>query len=387
MISYDTGSKIIIALDHRNFRNMLRQPSLFRAMLVALPCAAMSACTKFMDHNMGFNFLAGIMPEDATYSSFTFLVTFFVVFHTSHAYQRFSEGAKEMYGIMGNFVDMFSQLIAFTRASKGSKEQTTDFKRKLVRLSSLLFAASVGELEGAEGHSTAFKFKLIDPSGLGQDVLERVVDARHKPEVVCQMLQSLIVDGIQSGVLSIPAPILTRAFQELSSAMVSFHQVRSCKEVPFPFPFVAVSELLLGVHWVATPFFMSFWCQGASGAAAYTFIVTLTLWCLHGVGLELDNPFGDKINNLNTEHMHTQLNETLLSVLRESSTEVLEASDLKEEGHDESEGRRASRTFTATDSLEGVTKGVAMRRSLTSTDEGEERVPNLTCVETSDCNK
>ncbi|CAK0802851.1 unnamed protein product [Prorocentrum cordatum] len=306
-----------VAMNYRSVWAILHQSAMRRSLLAALPCAVVAAVMKYADLNMEFNFLVSIMPEDATYSSFTFLLGFFLCFHTSHAYQRFWYGAQMIYTISGNFIDMASLLLAFTQHSSQPKELISNFKAALVRLSSLLFAVSIDEVCGRHELHISDR-KCIDACGLDEGMLERVRISKHKAQVVCLMIQNLIVSQISAGVLNIPPPILTRAFQEQSNAMIQFHEVRTCREVPFPFPFVIVSEVLLLFHWGVTPFFMSYWSQGSLSAATYTFIISFTLWTMHYIAMELDNPFGGGINDLDTAWLQDQLDEQLVTLLMES---------------------------------------------------------------------
>jgi len=316
----DSQKYMPIALNRNRIQALLRQSAIRKSLLAALPCAVVAASLKYVDNNLQFDFLQSIMPEDATYSSFTFLLGFFLCFHTSHAYQRFWYGAQTIYTISGNFIDMASLLLAFTRFSSQPEERKSKFKETLIVFASLLFAVSLAEVTGRENDIS--DLGAIDLSELDETLYSRVQAAKHRPQVVCQMVQSLIVNQISSGVLNIPPPILTRAFQEQSNAMIQFHEVCTCRQVPFPLPFVIVSEVLLIVHWIATPFFMGYWCQGFPSAAGYTFMVSFTLWTLHGVSMELDNPFSCSTNALNTRFLQEQLNEQLVTLLVESEAEM-----------------------------------------------------------------
>jgi len=309
-----------VALNRSKIQALLRQSAIRKSLLAALPCGVVAACLKYVDKNLKFNFLESIMPEDATYSSFTFLLGFFLCFHTSHAYQRFWYGAQMIYAISGSFIDMASLFLAFTRFSSQPAERISKFKHTLIRLTSLLFAVGLSEVTGRG--DDIFRLGAVDLRELDEITSGRVQLAVHRPQVVCQMIQSLVVNQISSGVLNIPAPILTRAFQEQSNAVIRLHELCICRQVPFPFPFVIVSEVLLIVHWVATPFFMGYWCQGFASAAAYTSMVSFTLWTLHGVSMELDNPFSCSTNALDTQLLQQELNEQLVTLLIESESEI-----------------------------------------------------------------
>ena len=92
------------------------------------------------------------------------------------------------------------------------------FQQKLVRLVSLLNAMILGELEGADRDvKNATRWELIDVSGLDRQALVHLSRSKCKPETVFQWLQNEIVDNVSTGVLGIPAPLLTRAFQEFAN--------------------------------------------------------------------------------------------------------------------------------------------------------------------------
>ena len=55
-------------------------------------------------------------------------------------------------------------------------------------------------------------------------------------------MQTLMVEHHVNGVLSIPAPILSRSFQELSNGMVAFHDAIKLSCIPFPFPYAQTRD-------------------------------------------------------------------------------------------------------------------------------------------------
>ena len=65
---------------------------------------------------------------------------------------------------------------------------------------------------------------LLDVQSLDRKTMIRSERAPRKPEVVFLWVQSLCVDAIKQGVLDIPAPLLTRSFQDLGTGMLNYHE-------------------------------------------------------------------------------------------------------------------------------------------------------------------
>lgn len=181
----------------------------------------------------------------------------------------------------------------------------------------MLHAAAMSEIEETEGARedtnlvNAFKYPLIDPSSFDEKTLEAVRDSRCKTELVFQWVQQLVVDNIRSNVLSIPPPVLTRCFQELSNGMVAFHCAIKIASVPFPFPYAQTCNLLLVIHWVLTPVVASNWSSSWYSALIFSFVQVFVLWNLNFIAVELENPFGQDDNDIDARAMQNELNEHL----------------------------------------------------------------------------
>merc|ERR1712032_1674318 len=106
-----------------------------------------------------------------------------------------------------------------------------------------------------------------------------------------QWIQQLIVVNMETGVLTIPPPILTRCFAQLGDGMVACHEALLISTTPFPFPYAQVCDLLLVLHWLAVPVVMAPWGKHPGLVAVLTFIQVLILWSLKFIAVELENPF------------------------------------------------------------------------------------------------
>jgi len=243
------------------------------ALKVALPNAALAASLKTLVvyGSDEAKFFGQDLVANNAYSSFTFLISLSVAFHPSQAYARFWSGAGSSFGMMADFFDVASSLIAFTRGSKVEPSVKLEFHHMIVRLISLLHALICADLEAEgdiTGEESAFSYELIDIEGLDSESLHTLQTADRKVELVFTWIQALIKDAQYNGVLVAPPPIVTRAFQELNSGMVGFHEALTISEVSFPFPYTAANTMVLIVHWFLTPFVVVSWSHTLFNCAA-----------------------------------------------------------------------------------------------------------------------
>ena len=95
-----------------------------------------------------------------------------------------------------------------------------------------------------------------EPDYAGKDAVEvlGVLDAeelahltRHEPDYVdCAMarLVRLISGRFKEGGLTMPPPIVSRIYQELSNGSMGFHQAHKIARVPFPFPYAQLLSIM-----------------------------------------------------------------------------------------------------------------------------------------------
>jgi len=314
------------------------------ALKMSLPCAILAALLKFSDKNLGFNFLSYIMPESHMYNSFTFLVGFVVVFHTSQAYNRYMGGITLAVQIMGDFVDVMSLICSFAKASDATYQDVGVFLKKCARLLSLLFVNCLAELEEIQATPTsqpkktstikrAYGFNLISAEGLDPKILEEFATSPCKVETICQMFQTAIADGMHQGILKVPPPLLTRVYQELGNGVIKYHEAMKFNLAPYPFPYVAVADMLMFVHWMFTPFMVGIWTKGAMSAFLFTFIQTFAFWSLNSIAGQLDNPFGEDITDLDTQGLVENFHDMIRTLVKghpfsdSSEQQDLEAND------------------------------------------------------------
>mmetsp|Transcript_25208 Transcript_25208/g.58000 ORF Transcript_25208/g.58000 Transcript_25208/m.58000 type:complete len:551 (-) Transcript_25208:33-1685(-) len=300
------------------------------AFIIAVPCAAIACAMRWHMNEGGLHFIQdedSILKETQLWSGFTFLVGFLIVFRTSQAYSRFWEGCTATHQMRAEWLDGVSALIAFSEYSRGrvAPEKAKQFKAKIIRLFSLLHTCALGELEvmGTDfppySEVAAFRYDVIDPGGLDRKSLLLVKESHSKVQLVYSWVQCAIVEGMRDGVLTMPAPILSRAFQEIANGMVQFHDAMKISGIPFPFPYTQTCDALLVIHWVMAPFVTTQWVTSYAWAAIFVFIQVFVLWALNFIAIEIENPFGTDPNDLDGRTMQMEMNQHLLLLLRESS--------------------------------------------------------------------
>jgi predicted membrane chloride channel (bestrophin family) len=268
------------------------------------------------------SFMSAIAMETVAYGGFSTILGFVVVFRTSEAYTRFCDGSKLTHQMRGDWFDACSGLVSYSRWTQGSVDSVHNFRHLIVRLFSMLHALALADLEDAmdqDGNRWAFTLDLIDPTGLDEDSLLKLKQSETKVELIYFWIQGVIVEAQKERIIDAPAPIVTRAWSELASGMLRFHECLKIANVPLPFPYSQTTWLLLVLHWMVTPLMMCSWTVHPAMAGTVAFVQAFVLWSLHAIALELENPFGADINDLNVREMNADLQRKFMMLLEPAS--------------------------------------------------------------------
>jgi len=206
-----------------------------------------------------------------------------------------------------------SSLVAFAHMSKHPAHEVEALEHKFVRLFSLLHACALS----AVSNKATVDFPIIDLEGLPTDVLQelKLYDCKLKVDIVYQWVQTLIMSSLSSGLFNVPPPILSRVFQEMEKSMVEFNQILQVITIPFPFPYAQSAALLLALYSFFTPIVVVFWTQRIFVAMSFTFVCTLGMFVIELIATEIENPFGDDVNDLPLYEFQTSMNLSLLVLL------------------------------------------------------------------------
>jgi hypothetical protein len=131
--------------------------------------------------------------------------------------------------------------------------------------------------------------------------LEKAIDL---PCVVADWIMEAVTRAQLKGLLTVPPPIISRFYQELSNGLVGFSQAYKVTSTPFPFPFAQILALLLSVFCVVCPIIVVQMTSGYILPPVLSFSAILSYWGLNQIAVELENPFGDDDNDLPLVDMH-----------------------------------------------------------------------------------
>jgi len=204
----------------------------------------------------------------------------------------------------------------------------------------------LAELEDSNGKDVkniaAFKYHLIDVEGIDEETLNTIKSCPAKTELLFHWIEQMVVENMHTGIMSIPAPILTRAFQELSRGLIEFYDAMKISQVPFPFPYAQVCDSLLLIHWCLVPFVACSWVREIWWGAIFSFVQVFFYWSLTFIAVELENPFGMDDNDLNAELMQEEGNAQILMLLQPSTQRIPQLSKAGRGETSEPVGERAN---------------------------------------------
>lgn len=299
------------------------------AFIIAMPCAFCTAALKFaIDENFisGLGDEDGILKNSASWSGFTFLVGFLIVFRTSQAYSRFWDGCTTAHRMRAEWFDACSSLIALCKYSSASTVDQMNFQHILVRLFSMLHASALSEIEDSHtqviDQVEAFRYPLLDARAIDKQSLRVLKDSDCRVELLLQWIQQLVIAQMNTGVLAVPAPLLARSLQELSNGVVAFRGAMKISTIPFPHPYAQTCDILLLMHWLGTPFVTSGWVSSPWWGAIFAFTQVFVYWCLNLIATEIENPFGRDPNDIDGEVLQMEMNRNLLLLLQPSTKRI-----------------------------------------------------------------
>jgi len=163
----------------------------------------------------------------------------------------------------------------------------------------ILGALTIDEQEVLDGHTST-------------ETHEHVQSAPDRVILISVWINEDINDLVS--VCGTPPPIISRCYQELSNGMLGFNQALKMADIPFPFPFSQLLELLLVTFTMIIPFYTAVFTQGMIATPVLAFFITIGFWSLSEISRELEDPFGDGPNQLPIIDMHERFVELLRQI-------------------------------------------------------------------------
>jgi len=258
--------------------------------------------------------------QGSSFNGFTMVLSLILVFRTNQAYTRFWAGATHQCDFTAELQETMSAVAAFTTVSSKPPEECQVFLHRLARLASLLHATVLQVATAIPGK----EFPVMDINALRGHSLThlKICKGEERLFIICQWIQVLIIQGMSSGVLNVPPPVLSRVFQSLEKSKCSFHQFLQIVKIPFPYPYAQATWILLGVYCIYTPCVMIWWTDSPILAFLSTFLCIIGMFCIEITAGQLEDPFGDDANDLPVLEFQFDMNKFLLTLLDTCSRDV-----------------------------------------------------------------
>lgn len=283
-----------------------------QAFSLALP----SACVALGLASVREHFILEEVEQDvaqralAILVGFTAILTYILSFRCSIAHDRYWEAGTLLQQCRGEWFNAYSSIVAFSSTDPLKALEIEKFHHQLARLMSLLYCQALQQVSADKERP----LEIIDPEGFDRESMYFLQESSDSVEVIRQWVQRLMVLNMESGLIPVAPPILSRAFQELSRGVVHLQNARKIADFPFPFPYAQFSALLLIVHWIV--------CGLATGALfnkplafAVAFVLVFSVWCVHHLALQLERPYGEGANHLPMTQMQREWNQSLGTLL------------------------------------------------------------------------
>eukprot|EP00927_Polykrikos_kofoidii_P037742 TRINITY_DN3195_c1_g3_i1.p1 TRINITY_DN3195_c1_g3~~TRINITY_DN3195_c1_g3_i1.p1 ORF type:complete len:609 (+),score=102.76 TRINITY_DN3195_c1_g3_i1:80-1906(+) len=321
MIQYDYGDYSV------GFAWQLEGSTILLSAVFALPAALQAVLLRYaMITSPWFKDSLSSFESSASWTTSYVVLGLLLGFRINKAYARFWEGMTLVQQMRAEWFESCSNLMAFSNvacmkeaatseAAAAMTSKVSDFQYTLVRLMSLMHGAALRQIGGS-----CEEFDVLDIHGLDSMSMEYLTDfctihEINRVEVLLHWIQVLITENISTGVLVVPPPILTRAYQTLSRGMVNLHDVRKLADIPFPFPLSQMIILMLLMQSVITPFYASAVFQGVGAAAVFSFLPLWGMWSITFIANQMEQPFGQDANDLPLSNLQFEMNNSLLMLL------------------------------------------------------------------------
>eukprot|EP00746_Dinoflagellata_sp_MGD_P086047 gnl/MRDRNA2_/MRDRNA2_34040_c0_seq1.p1 gnl/MRDRNA2_/MRDRNA2_34040_c0~~gnl/MRDRNA2_/MRDRNA2_34040_c0_seq1.p1 ORF type:complete len:629 (-),score=68.06 gnl/MRDRNA2_/MRDRNA2_34040_c0_seq1:193-2079(-) len=339
----------------------------FQAGMIAVISCIASVAIKWSVMDNPDNLPEGLLPSDSVvYTSLSGVLGILLVFRTAQAYSRYWEAAHGLHRMSIEYFDACAQVCSFAQRSGSCQERIDIFQLSMIRLFSLLHGVSVQRV----AESSYENIKAIDQGGLDDNQVQFLSGQSHKirPDIVMQWVLGTVTEAVQTDIIKVPAPIVSRVYQELNSGMVELAQISTVADIPFPIPYAHMAWGLLVVHFIMTPFYAASFTVSRPWAGLFGFASVFSVWCIQFIGVELEQPFGDDRDDLDLAGSQEEFNK-LLMVLLEPEMQWIPSLDAAKTPHEAKKisiSADADDIYAQPDDIDGIKTSVASPSSCKS---------------------
>ena len=279
-----------------------------------------------------------IFTQPYAHQIFALSVAFGLISRINLAYERWWEARGYMTEYFSKLEDAIGHCIVFDYGVSGDLLRDADeFREQLVHYASLLSACIIQTLQQEQDLDAVVKVRpkfLKTPrrtfaegirrtpvpievlGGLTAHERELLHDDPDRPSTIHGWLVRCITVRQREGGLTIPPPILTRVYQELSVGMMGYHGANKIAQVPFPYAVAQLNWVQLAALTLTAPFVIAAFTNSANLAAILSALTVGGFQGISEVAWELESPFVSRSNELPLHIMQDRFNRRMESVLR-----------------------------------------------------------------------
>jgi predicted membrane chloride channel (bestrophin family) len=272
---------------------------------------------------------------------YLFLIGFQTIFRTNMAHWRFWEARTQVNMMIARWMQSFLQTKAFMMARvacfKGTAEERLNFAAKMrealerqATYFTVLNAVALNSLsemkttdDPSQWDQLEHTFRPKDPhrcrvvETFNEPRFERVpyvqklaivgkpsrrdcdiiMGTHDKVLMVMMWITEELSNLVMSDKLTVPAPIVSRPYQELSNGSLGYEQALKIALVPFPFVFHQVSKVSMLILLISAPPFSCFFTESRILAPILAVLVIVGYLGLHHTSLQLEEPYGQDAND------------------------------------------------------------------------------------------
>lgn len=319
MIDYKGGSMLTLIFRARG--SLVPHACLYGLAGVFVTLAVQVANDLFPEFQKTFGISQEDIGESQIWAASTAILVVLSGFRVKQALDRFWEGTSLLHQMRGEWYDSVSCLMTFSRQADISRKQEVDeFRHTLIRLMSLCHGSALEEVQGQACDS----FDIIDIAGLDYKTLSFLKKCRrefdfNRVEVLLHMIQVLMTQALEDGVINVPPPILSRVYQTLSRGLVNLLNAKKITDTMFPFPLAQLIALMLVTHTVLSPILIAALIPNKIVSALVTFLAVFATVAVNLIASELEIPYGDGENHLPLRRFQREMNKSLLLFMHDMS--------------------------------------------------------------------
>jgi len=127
---------------------------------------------------------------------------------------------------------------------------------------------------------------------------------------------------MEDNVLSVPAPILSRVFNELANGMIAYHDCLKIQATNVPIPYKQMTKILMGAHWFITPVVMCQWTDWETWTFIFTLVQSMIFWCLYITVNQIEYPFQAGEISYSVIVLHQEFNGNLTEIARTKTGQI-----------------------------------------------------------------